>query len=606
MKKIKNRWKQAYKPPLRLFFVALAIKLGAWLLVKPLINLIWSLALRTTGYQLTFNAMILDFFLTPQGFVAALFILALAAAVIYVEFATLIYLSAYSIRNEQAGTLFALKQAAGSAGRLRHWSTVGFCIYVLGLLPLTGFGLSSSLLPQVSIPNFITGELTKNPWGTYLLAAAALLVLCLFFVTLFILPAMVLGGHRFSGAAVFSFKILRYGGRRLIAAYALFLVTWALVLLVPGFIMNLIFGTDNPTFAAVFEIYGLSWQTGAIAAIWGVFSLVRLCIMPMLLYVVVERYMAVGGSAELPALSDGDKPKDPRKVLERLKSIRGPKPVRIAGGAVLLFVLVLGAVRLLSDPPGLHPPIVLSHRGSIYGVENTLESIQGAIDAKAAYVEVDVYLSADDIPVVVHDSNLNRLTGQNINVYELTAEELQAIELAQNGYTGQIPTLNEVAEYCKGRINLAVELKLHGQEKIDPIEKVMEVLQAREVLETCIFVSLEYELVEAINTRYPECVAGYCIFGNVGSLKPSVIRSMAVDFVVIEEYMVTADRMYQFRASWLPVYVWTVNDPASMQKYLEMGAIGLVTDYPDVAQSVIDAFLLSADAYYLDEAEWRD
>ena len=79
--------------------------------------------------------------------------------------------------------------------------------------------------------------------------------------------------------------------------------------------------------------------------------------------------------------------------------------------------------RVFAAPPVLHAPIAIGHRGSLEGVENTLESVQGAIDAGADYAEIDILLSKDSIPMVIHDTNLSRLTGDSRNVYELTAAE---------------------------------------------------------------------------------------------------------------------------------------------------------------------------------------
>lgn len=79
-------------------------------------------------------------------------------------------------------------------------------------------------------------------------------------------------------------------------------------------------------------------------------------------------------------------------------------------------------------------------------MENTLPAIEATAGYGADYAEIDVQLSADGVPVVLHDGNLWRLAGQNLNVSELTADQLTALELPATGAAtraGRIPTLEE-------------------------------------------------------------------------------------------------------------------------------------------------------------------
>ena len=63
--------------------------------------------------------------------------------------------------------------------------------------------------------------------------------------------------------------------------------------------------------------------------------------------------------------------------------------------------------------------------------------------------------------MVIHDENLKRLSGENVNVYDLTAAQLSKISLSQNDMTAKISTLNEVIYYSRGKLDLLIELKLH-------------------------------------------------------------------------------------------------------------------------------------------------
>ena len=130
--------------------------------------------------------------------------------------------------------------------------------------------------------------------------------------------------------------------------------------------------------------------------------------------------------------------------------IRDAKARGVRVTAVALC-LGLAAWMLAGSPPPqlLHPPVVIGHRGCIYETENTLAAVRAAGDYGAQYAEIDVQLSADGVPVVLHDGNLWRLAGENRSVADLTAEELTSLPLLPTGY-GQagehIPTLEQALQ----------------------------------------------------------------------------------------------------------------------------------------------------------------
>lgn len=105
--------------------------------------------------------------------------------------------------------------------------------------------------------------------------------------------------------------------------------------------------------------------------------------------------------------------------------------------------------------------LAIAHRGaSAYEKENTLAAIRLAANMGADMVEMDVRLTADGVPVVIHDSNLRRLTGKGISISELTAEELEQVDIG-NGQ--RVPTLDEALVLCRDlAIGAYLELKEPG------------------------------------------------------------------------------------------------------------------------------------------------
>ncbi len=88
--------------------------------------------------------------------------------------------------------------------------------------------------------------------------------------------------------------------------------------------------------------------------------------------------------------------------------------------------------------------------------ENTLSAFAAAVERGYA-IECDVHLSADNIPVVIHDDDLKRLTGTDGYVWQRTAAELAALRVG--GTADHVPTLTETLALVAGRVPLVIEIK---------------------------------------------------------------------------------------------------------------------------------------------------
>lgn len=108
---------------------------------------------------------------------------------------------------------------------------------------------------------------------------------------------------------------------------------------------------------------------------------------------------------------------------------------------------------------------IFAHRGaSSKRFENTMDAFQQAFKDGADGIEIDVQLTSDGIPVVIHDTHLRRLTGVSIDISSLSFHELSKLRVGHpffrllRGF--RIPTLHEVAAFCcQTQLALNVELK---------------------------------------------------------------------------------------------------------------------------------------------------
>lgn len=119
----------------------------------------------------------------------------------------------------------------------------------------------------------------------------------------------------------------------------------------------------------------------------------------------------------------------------------------------------------------LRQRVVVGHRGfPRRELENTLPSIEAAINSGADVVEVDVQVTADGVPVLSHDDNLGRTFGTPLNVRSATWGEVRKVERGRY----RVPMLREALELVAGRVGMFVEVK-HAEDAPNVVEVIREV-----------------------------------------------------------------------------------------------------------------------------------
>ncbi len=149
--------------------------------------------------------------------------------------------------------------------------------------------------------------------------------------------------------------------------------------------------------------------------------------------------------------------------------------IKIAGFFLFLnggLVMAQNRVDQIRDEfldAGSEVVLVAAHRAAhtIYP-ENSLPAIQHAIDLGVDIVELDVKVTKDGIPVLMHDGKIDRTTTGKGKPSDYTLEELKTFHLVHNGkVTGyRIPTFEEALQLVKGNIMVDIDLKT---DKLDPI-----------------------------------------------------------------------------------------------------------------------------------------
>ena len=236
---------------------------------------------------------------------------------------------------------------------------------------------------------------------------------------------------------------------------------------------------------------------------------------------------------------------------------------------------------------------VIAHRGaSGYAPENTLEAFLLAIEQGADGIELDVQLSRDGIPVVIHDETIDRVTDRTGYVKDYTLQELKELTVLKDRFPqysqSKIPTLKEVLEAVKSSgIQVNIELKTGIYWYPDIEKKVAGIVEETGMKEKIIYSSFNHYSVQRIKEIVPDAETAY-LYSDVILNVEDYARKTKVDGLHPAVYHVKmADFLKKYIKSGLNVRVWTVNEEADMKALIEAGETAVITNYPDVAARII-------------------
>ncbi len=223
-------------------------------------------------------------------------------------------------------------------------------------------------------------------------------------------------------------------------------------------------------------------------------------------------------------------------------------------------------------------PRLQAHRGfwKEGAPENTLDAFRAAKRRGALMFECDVRLSKDQIPVIIHDADLQRIADRPDLVASLTAAELKQF--------AQVPSLQEILTDLS--IPRFVNIELKSKEKLDdPLErKVAEVVKRVKATSRVLFSSFNPMSLYRISLHLPDVPRALLVTQENDSDNHIFLRRMwlapflRIHLLHLQYEMVTEASMKIWKQQRMPIAVWTVNGKEEIQKYQRLGVISVITD----------------------------
>ena len=228
-----------------------------------------------------------------------------------------------------------------------------------------------------------------------------------------------------------------------------------------------------------------------------------------------------------------------------------------------------------------------SHRGnSTLAPENTLASLESAIEAHSDYAEVDIQQTKDGTLILLHDRSLWRTTGLNKELKHLTLEEIKQLD-AGSWFSDQflytpIPTLEEALRFCKGKIHLNIEIKAYGgEQKLE--ESLVALIDRYNYEHQCLISCTDYRVLVKLKSLNPDLKTGLILSAAYGNFYGNDF----VDFYSIRSSFITKSIVESAHRYGKEVHAWTVNATSELERMKALGVDCIITDNPIHAREVL-------------------
>ena len=535
--------------------IQLLLICGLWLISR-----IFQLALTLAGEEHLDKNNILHILTNPYSFVILNLLVLIVAFFMFIEFSILTFTIYGQLTEKQYSFRSILDNAWTKTKNLAGFQTLFFIFYFLITIPTINLGVKSVLAKNLFIPKFISSEIMKTNSGLIVWGLIMIVFAYLNLRLIFTLPLTAVGDENILDSIKRSWELTKTGKRKLVLTILLFEIIYLLIAAVlTGVITYICIYFDNagnnPIIQTLFfsSISGIIFFVGVISKVTVITSLITVLI---------------------------DHNEISEKLVNNLNENKKKSRLVVTLTTVIIVVAVLvNGFNMYGN--GVNKNIkTIAHRGYVAkGVENSIEALEGAAEVGADYVEFDIILTKDNKFVVMHDYNLKRLAGLNKRVQDMNFDEVVGLTIKQGDFTSKIPSLEEFVNKAKElNMKLVIELKPHGAEPSNYIDILIGEIK-RLKLENYKFMSLNSKVMEELETKVPNLETGYVIplqFGN--------FHHSNIDFFVIEDFSYRDRLVEQARKENKQVFVWTINNPALITKYLQSPADGIITDEPELVK----------------------
>ena len=210
----------------------------------------------------------------------------------------------------------------------------------------------------------------------------------------------------------------------------------------------------------------------------------------------------------------------------------------------------------------------IGHRGAKgHSPENTLASFEKAIALGVDMIELDVWLSSDKIPMVIHDETIDRTTSKTGLVTDYNAKELQHLG---------IPTLRDVFELVDNRCEINVEIKTFSA-----TQAVLNLIAKNTFNQSKILISsFDWNALQEVRFHDEDIRIGVLTETDL-DLAMAFAKFIKAEAIHPYYHLLTAENVEKIKEKGFKVFPWTINEPEDITFVKSLEVDGIITDFPE-------------------------
>lgn len=237
--------------------------------------------------------------------------------------------------------------------------------------------------------------------------------------------------------------------------------------------------------------------------------------------------------------------------------------------------------------------IVYGHRGAKgEAPENSLAGFRHAFRQGIRHFELDLVLSKDGKPVVIHDLTVDRTTGQNGEVHNFTAAELAAMDARRNTTAWPsrvgVPSLENLLDEFPSLEHLQLEVKKDARPRLNVLcNRLIEVIQGRNLYHQVVVTSSDAWFLREVTRRDRKVRIGLVTDKKFPRPVKAATR-LHCDFLCLGWKICSKELVGEAHRRDLKVSTWTVNRIHDMLSLEAMGVDSIITDFPTSTRMYFD------------------
>lgn len=262
-------------------------------------------------------------------------------------------------------------------------------------------------------------------------------------------------------------------------------------------------------------------------------------------------------------------------------------------------------------------PVIVGHRGSpAESPENTMVSFRQSIEQGAEMLELDVRLSSDGVPVVIHDEKLVRVTGRPGTVGQRTLQHLRSLDAGgwfDSAFRGErLPTLEEALEELVPRVPINVEMKFRRGDPAPLTRAVAQVIRRLGIERRILVSSFRHDALPLMVDEIPGILTAPLYDAGMGIPGAEALDRLERQplreehrpgdlpwrgrIMNLHYSLATEDSVRAVRERGGGIVVWTVDHPGDMVRLAGYGVAGIITNRPALLTRILDALAPNPEA----------